>query len=108
MVNTLPMYMVYDYDPTEGALLVFAPNRQEARVLASRDGWLGDARFIDIRARRIPDGPATAHLRAAATSEGPHVVDSPPSCDACGTWGALTAEGGCSTCASEAEWAGCV
>lgn len=102
--NTLPMYMVCDYEPVEGAgaLLVFARNRQHARVLGHRDAWLADAEFIDIRARRIKDTPATAHLRAAAESTGPHVVDSPPSCDGCLTWGARTAEGECATC-SEAE-----
>ena len=101
-MNGLPMYIVYDCDPTEGALIVFARHRQEARVLGYRDSWLADADFINVRARRLPDGETTAHLRAAAESSGPHVVDNPPSCPACGTWGPRTAGGECSTCAAEA------
>jgi hypothetical protein len=96
------MYIVYDCDPAEGALLVFAPNRQEARVLGYHDSWLADSEFINVRARRLPDGETTAHLRAAAESSEPHVIDDPPSCPACGTWGPRTAEGGCRTCAEEA------
>lgn len=100
MTNTLPMYSVFDGDPYDGALLTFAPTGQAARVLAHRDSsWLCDAEFIEVRARRLSDGPETAHLRAAAESAGPHVVDSPPSCKRCGMWGARTAEGECSTCA---------
>lgn len=101
-MNALPMYIVHDGDPADGALLAFAPTGQAARVLGSRDSWLADAEYLDIRARRLPDGPATAHLRAAAEGDGPHVIDDPPSCDRCGMWGARTAEGECATCAAEA------
>lgn len=97
-MNDLPMYIVFDYDPVEGALLAFAPNRQAARVLGHRNTWLADADYIDVRARRLPDDESTAHLRAAATSSGPHVVEDPPSCANCGQWGAGIVDGECAVC----------
>lgn len=59
--------------------------------MSRTDSWITPAWLFE----------ALAHLRAAAESDGPHVVESPPSCDGCGQWGAGIVAGECSVCEGE-------
>ena len=41
-------------DTSEGAVIVFADNRNEAKKMALGHDVLDDARYIDLRAKRVP------------------------------------------------------
>lgn len=91
-------------DPAEGAVLVFAHHRQEAKRLAFAvlRGWF-DCPYIDTRVRRLRrHADWVRHLaNPAALAEGrPHAVDDPASCRHCNTWGTpLLETGECVDCA---------
>ena len=104
-VGPKPMkaYMAWDdvAGSHEGAALVFAPNRREARRLAWRVVWgwfMGE--FTDLRVRVLP-GDAS-HMRL---SDGPHVVESPPVCEQCNVWTTepLNDRGICEACNEDGE-----
>jgi len=85
---------------SEGACLIFAHTAKEARLLAwpVLQNWF-DSEWIDIRARRII---GEDHLRELANADFPHVIESPPVCDVCETWGGgePDEDGRCANC----EW----
>ena len=98
------MYMGFDRGcgPGEGAILIFAKDAKAARVMAWHElkGWSYDHEWTDAAARRLRD---CEHLRAAAESDGAHVVDNPPTCEGCERWGGkINGDGICSECL--ADW----
>lgn len=42
-------------ETSEGAVIVFADNRNEAKKMAIGHDVLDDARYIDLRAKRVPE-----------------------------------------------------
>ena len=83
-----------------GAVLVFANSAKEARVLTWHDGLVVDE-WIDTAVQWLKDRP---WLFKEATSDKPHVVDSPRTCVVCHMWGNLINENGiCSDHASTLE-----
>ena len=64
--------------------LIFANNRQEARVLGfNTDPNRGCGDFIDCRIRLLQETP---DIMNQAFSEEPHCVDNPLACQGCGQW----------------------
>lgn len=94
-------------DPAEGAVLVFANDRRQAKRLAFDvlRTWFNSP-YIDTRVRRLRQHAAwVRHLAnpAALAAGRPHVVDAPASCRACNTWGTpLLETGECLSCAEAA------
>lgn len=97
-------YMAYDRHagPNDGAILVFAANAREAKKLAwpALYGW-GTDFFIDVGIRWLRSD--CEHMRR---KEGPHVVESPPSCCDCEMWYSepLDSDGRCEGCAADLDW----
>jgi hypothetical protein len=97
------MYMVWEGpDSAEAAILVFAKSARDARQLGHGNGALGDGCWIETRVRWLRD-EEHGYLRAAATEDGPHVVDNPPSCSCCLMWGVgpIDGNGYCAGCRGE-------
>ena len=46
-------WMVFEYDPFEGCMLVFAENRNRAKVLGFKAGWFDE--YIHLSANRQPN-----------------------------------------------------
>ena len=93
MSDYLRTYMVYSRagGPQEGAALVFAHNRQEARVMGWWHTGSGDFtdELLDFESRRLKDRP---WLYAEADQEKfrqglPHIILVPKSCKRCRRWG---------------------
>ena len=82
-------WMAYAKYPQDGACLVFAPNG--SRALDMGKEWIRYQLGIDepelsedAEVKELPDLPE--HLWALYKGH-PHVIQSPPSCDTCETWG---------------------
>lgn len=93
-------YMAFERDSKhEGAVLVFARTNREARKLAAP--WLLlliECEFTAMRVQRIR-GDDEAFIRSLAESGEPHVIDNPPSCKECETWGyEIGMDGLCEDC----------
>ena len=105
---SLKPYIGYIGDAAEGAVLVFAHDRGQAKRLAweTLRGWF-DAAYIDTRVRRMRDHDdwlqrlANAEALAAGRA---HAVDDPASCNRCETWGIpLLPSGVCTRCDEESR-----
>lgn len=93
-------YMAYERDSKhECAVLVFARTNREARKLVAP--WLFsliECEFTAMRVQRIR-GDGEAFIRSLAKSDEPHVIDNPPPCKECETWGhEIGADGLCEGC----------
>ena len=90
MAKHLNAYMAFDriQGPSEGAMLVFATNAQQARKLSFGVGFSEWSQWIDWVATKIKDLPE--HLQALA-DQGP-VIECPPVCPSCKHWGGHTRE----------------
>lgn len=89
-------------DPHEGAALVFAENLREAKRKAWRNiGWL-DCDYVDLRVR-LADWGQDEYLRRLHAEYGKDVIDDPPTCPVCETWGApMRPDGtGCENCGGD-------
>jgi hypothetical protein len=108
MTMRLNPYMGHTGSPADGAVLVFACNAREARVLAFGElcGWFNECRYIDVRAERLRlhvDYLATLADRDKLAAGTPHVIDDPQSCPTCERWGVPPSEDGrtCLHCIDE-------
>ena len=104
MVTELHPYMVYSRSAgsAEAAYLVFAHNRQEARVIGF-DGELTDE-WIDVAVNRLKEDYFFEYGHQEKLSFNiAHRIDSPPVCKGCGFWGVskLNDEGYCHDCQRE-------
>ncbi len=90
--------------PCEGAVLVFAHTVQEARIIAWNTSWLSDMcddEWIDLAASKLE---SNLWIMKQATSEEPHVIESPVTCEGCLMWGYDLDENGiCESCREERE-----
>lgn len=79
-------YMAYNRiaGPGEGAMLVFAPTAQRARIMSYGVGFGSNSDWIDWVATRIKDLPE--HLKALHNG-GLQVIECPPICKGCESWG---------------------
>ena len=70
----------------EGAVLIFARTAREAKRISWGRFFIPDIcdEYIDYGVRLIRNG---AHLMKLATSNQPHVIESPPTCPRCELWG---------------------
>lgn len=102
------IYMGYGPDgPEEGAVLIFAITRREAKSIFWRDcqGMMFEE-YIDMRLNRIRNkswlfAEANPALLLGST---PHCIDSPKTCKACERWGAespIGEDGYCGECRTE-------
>jgi hypothetical protein len=88
--------------PEEGAMLIFAHDRDEARMLCYDvlRGWF-QSDWCDVRVRLLKNSP---HLLEEADKEKyardeAHVNDSPQTCKDCELWGTFIHENGyCEDC----------
>ena len=105
--DSLQPYMGWSGDASEGAVLVFAHHRQQAKALAHgvMRAW-GDIDYTDVRVRRMRDHEPwlqrLANPEALAAGRA-HVVDDPASCDRCETWGIPLLETGICVACDAAE-----
>ncbi len=92
MSEYLTAWMVYSRSagPHQGAALVFAHNKREARIV----GWSVCAmdftdEFTDFAAGQLPQKPWLFDEADPAKMAGnePHAIFSPKSCRECGMWG---------------------
>ena len=96
----LRRYMVWPGGaPGEGAMLVFARTRQIAKHLALPylQSW-SDCEYFDIRARWIR---GEFHLDKLNPEGVPKVIESPPVCPHCETWGGEQYKDRCTNCEAE-------
>ncbi len=93
----MKMYMGYFQNfNEEEAVLIFANNVGEAKILALRDLNL-EGGFINLRVRQLRAHP---WLEKYATSDEPHTVV-PDCCEGCELWGqSEMVDGYCSECSS--------
>ncbi len=98
-------YMAYDNvcGPSEGACLVFANTAREAKKISfpTVRGWL-DTEFTDHRVKLLHD----THLFDLKAKDSPHVIENPPVCENCETWGGhpVDAPGHCGFCEAEYDY----
>ena len=104
----LKIYMAYDEEPQEGAILVFAHSASEARKVSFPvlQSWFM-TEWIHANIRLVRDGE---YLRSQATPEKlaadiPHCIDSPTICKDCELWGTgeLNERGICPDCQHERD-----
>ena len=97
-------YMVWEGPyPDEGAALVFAETAREAKRLGwARVSWFERDSYFDVRVKRMRIFPE--YLMSLYDGK-QQVVEAPPTCDVCGTWGSPPrANGdGCEHCGGEIE-----
>lgn len=103
-MKKLRAYMVWAGPYSEdGAVLAWAYNRQQARVIASKFDWMDCYDFIEVRARWL------RNCTHEPSCDEPHVVQ-PPVCESCELWyeTPLSDDGFCRDCqeAVEMEMAG--
>lgn len=106
----LKIYMGYDSfaGSEEGACLVFAHNRKEARKIAFPvlQGWF-DSQWIDCTVQWLKDGNqlySQADQEKLKKDEA-HVIESPQCCRNCDLWGEkLNEDGYCEKCAEDKNW----
>lgn len=67
--TTLKAWMVFCGEPYDGCLLVFAPNRNDARKIGYKKGPYDWEDYIDVRARR-----AQKH-DADAVGDAPYIIE---------------------------------
>ncbi|MCG7598832.1 hypothetical protein MHM84_03475 [Halomonas sp. McH1-25] len=98
-------YIAHDGEPVDGACLVFASTAKEAKRLAAPvvQDW-SNCEYIDVRVGRFRN-PAwllenVADKEKLAKGE-PHVIESPPTCNACNLWHDELFDGYCESCADE-------
>lgn len=80
----LKPYRWWPSHSADWSILVFATNRKEARIVGHRarpDGQMGDYLYCHVNAL-----PMWREYLDQATSDEPHAIDSPESCDECGWW----------------------
>lgn len=106
MSATLKPYIGWAGDASEGAVLVFAHHRQQAKTIAfdTIRGWF-DASYTDVRVRRMREHgdwlQKMANPEALAAGRA-HAVDDPAACKRCETWGIPLLESGiCLRCDAE-------
>jgi hypothetical protein len=96
-MGIMKAYMAFDGDPQNGAALVFAESARQARKLAwdTLRGWF-DSEWINVRVRRLREHEGYL----LSLYDGNAVLEDPPTCDVCETWGApLGPDGnGCENC----------
>lgn len=95
----LKPYMIHAGEAHEAAVLVFAPTAKEARKVGWKWSLVVDEiaeQYIDLRAKALD--ASDAYLMSLRTSDEPHVIDSPPSCDRCHLWGEPIERGLCESC----------
>lgn len=82
----LKMYSVYANRQDEGACLVFHYTAREAKKISYSIvmDWFEEIEFIDIKIKQIKNSP---WLWKEKIKDGPHVIESPKSCDDCFRWG---------------------
>ena len=106
---TIKPYMVYEGNPEEGALLVFANTAREAKKIGYQAVrcWNDEAEFINIRVKKLTREIEYLYSLADQISleeNIPHVNDTPPCCIDCETWGdPLDKNGRCADCAQDKE-----
>lgn len=86
-VEVLRPYMCWaGEDPEDGAVLAFARTSKDARKLAYPyvADWTG-CDFIDVRAKWLKE--YAGYLLTLKIKDVPHVIDNPPVCKVCETWG---------------------
>jgi hypothetical protein len=108
--HKLKLYMGYSRlaGSTEGACLVFANNRKEARKVAFQclRCWWGEQEWTDTKVQWLKNED---YLYKQANVEKlekniPHVIESPQACKKCELWGAELNENGiCENCMEEEE-----
>jgi hypothetical protein len=88
--------------PAEGAILIFADNRKDARRILWSSGFgdeLTDGHYIDAKVRRMKDEP---WLFKEMKKDTPHVIPNPRSCTSCNTWGSKIGDDNlCDDCRAE-------
>lgn len=92
-------YMAFVGEPREGAALVFAETARKAKALAwRRVGWL-DCDYIDLRVTRMREH----ELYLMSLRDFGDVLDDPPTCPICETWGAPPNDdgNGCDNCGGD-------
>jgi len=101
MERTLKPYMIYSRElgARHGAYLVFARNRQQARLIGY-DGDIADT-WIDCAVNRINDNYIYKYANQDyLKSNTPHTIKNPPSCSHCHIWSVseLDENGLCQDC----------
>jgi len=99
----LKIYMAYDGEPEESAILVFAHSVKEAKKIAFPvfQRWCNDTVWINIRAKQMKDAE---HLRIEGDKDLmekniPHYNDDPTVCKQCEYWGQpINKNGICERC----------
>lgn len=86
--------------PGEGAVLIFANNSREAKVVGWKYSDITDS-YIDFGVNLI--GEQAYHLGMAKKQE-PHVIDCVPCCCECEKWGEVLGDDGlCDQCRCDLE-----
>ena len=88
---------------SEYAVLVFAHNAKEARVLAWRGTIDLTDEWTDLAIRRLWNRPWLYQDIDGVKADVPHVVDSPTGCKICEQWGNELFDGICEQCLDEIE-----
>lgn len=74
-------YMFHGGDSSLGAMIVFAADRQKAKVLGfNNDPGICDGEYIYARVNKMK---MTEHLESLMEKDWPHVIESPPPCPGC-------------------------
>ncbi len=101
----LKAYMVYSKEggSLEGACLVFAHTRQEARKVAWKEcNWEITDEWIDVGVRLLKESLSFLFLSASPEkieADIAHCISAPPTCKTCERWGEpINTEGYCPDC----------
>ena len=103
----LKPYKAYNYDPAEGAILVFAKNAREAKKVSWEHTWCDKDEYIYWRVKLLPKETWDFFYEKDADKELlekgiPHVIEMPTGCKNCESWGMVVGEDGlCDECRRE-------
>jgi hypothetical protein len=113
MKTNLKPYMASGDDSEEGAILVFAHNAKEAKLLAWHNGTIReiiDGEYLQLRVSwmKHDDFMFKEADQEKLNTNIPHIVESPTTCNNCDLWGLeLNENGYCEDCAERIKCENC-